>query len=133
MQQFPHTLFQTCAPGADVILPVAGGLGGTTAQNSMDSGKSVTIWVDTDGYFSAAKYRSVLLTSVMKGLGESIQAVISEVNKGTYTSKAYSGTLANKGTRLAPFHDLDGYVSKTLAAELVALEKKIISGAIKVQ
>jgi basic membrane protein A len=119
--------------GADVILPVAGGLGATTAQNSMDSGKSVTIWVDTDGYFSAAKYRSVLLTSVMKGLGESIQAVISEVNKGTYTSKAYSGTLANKGTRLAPFHDLDGYVSKTLAAELVALEKKIISGAIKVQ
>ena len=119
--------------GADVIFPVAGGLGGATAQNSMDAGKSVTIWVDTDGYFSAAKYRSVLLTSVMKGLGESVQSVISEVNAGKYTNKAYVGTLANKGTRLAPFHDLDGYVSSALAAEIVAIEKKIISGAIKVK
>jgi basic membrane protein A len=119
--------------GADVIFPVAGGLGGATAQNSMDAGKSVTIWVDTDGYFSAAKYRSVLLTSVMKGLGESVQSVIAEVNAGKYTNKAYVGTLANKGTRLAPFHDLDGYVSSALAAEIVAIEKKIISGAIKVK
>ena len=119
--------------GADVILPVAGGLGGTTAQNSMDSGKSVTIWVDTDGFVSANKYRSVLLTSVMKGLGESIQAVIAEVNAGTYTSKPYVGTVANKGTRLAPFHDLDGAVPATLAKELAAIQKKIVSGAIKVE
>jgi basic membrane protein A len=99
----------------------------------MDGGKSVTIWVDTDGYVSASKYRSVLLTSVMKGLGESVQAVIAEVNAGKYTNKAYVGTLANKGTRLAPFHDLDGYVSDSLAAEIAAIEKKIISGAIKVK
>jgi basic membrane protein A and related proteins len=118
--------------GADVILPVAGGLGGSTAQNSMDSGKSVTIWVDTDGFVSANKYRSVLLTSVMKGLGESIQAVIGEVNEGKYTTKAYVGTLANKGTRLAPFHDLDGQVPSTLAKELAAIQKKIIAGSIKV-
>lgn len=118
--------------GADVILPVAGGLGGSTAQNSMDSGKSVTIWVDTDGFVSANKYRSVLLTSVMKGLGESIQAVIAETNAGKYTNKAYVGTLANKGTRLAPFHDLDGVVPKTLAKELAAIQKKIIAGSIKV-
>jgi basic membrane protein A len=118
--------------GADVILPVAGGLGGSTAQNSMDSGKSVTIWVDTDGFVSANKYRSVLLTSVMKGLGESIQAVIAETNAGKYTNKAYVGTLANKGTRLAPFHDLSGAVPKTLAKELAAIQKKIIAGSIKV-
>ena len=118
--------------GADVILPVAGGLGGSTAQNSMDSGKSVTIWVDTDGFVSANKYRSVLLTSVMKGLGESIQAVIAETNAGKYTNKAYVGTLANKGTRLAPFHDLSGVVPKTLAKEIAAIQKKIIAGSIKV-
>jgi basic membrane protein A len=119
--------------GADVILPVAGGLGGTTAQNSMDSGKSVTIWVDTDGFVSANKYRSVLLTSVMKGLGESIQAVIAEVNAGTYTSKPYVGTVANKGTRLAPFHDLASSVPSSLAKEIAAIQKKIVSGAIKVE
>lgn len=119
--------------GADVIFPVAGGLGGATAQNSLDGGKSVTIWVDTDGYFSAEKYRSVLLTSVMKGLGESVQSVISEVNANKFTNKAYVGTLANKGTRLAPFHDLDGFVPAKLQSELKAIEKKIIAGSIKVQ
>ena len=118
--------------GADVIFPVAGGLGGATAQNSMDGGKSVTIWVDTDGYVSAAKYRSVLLTSVMKGLGESIQAVIAEVNAGKFTNKAYVGTLANKGTRLASFHDLASAVPSTLSKEIAAIQKKIVAGSIKV-
>ncbi len=118
--------------GADVIFPVAGGLGGATAQNSMDGKKSVTIWVDTDGYVSAAKYRSVLLTSVMKGLGESIQAVIAEVNAGKFTNKAYVGTLANKGTRLASFHDLASAVPSTLSKEIAAIQKKIVAGSIKV-
>jgi basic membrane protein A len=119
--------------GADVIFPVAGGLGGATAQNSMDGGKSVTIWVDTDGYVSASKYRSVLLTSVMKGLGESVQSVIAEVNAGKFTNKAYEGTLANKGTRLASFHDLASAVPATLSKEIAAVQKKIVAGSIKVE
>jgi basic membrane protein A len=119
--------------GADVIFPVAGGLGGSTAQNSMDGGKSVTIWVDTDGVVSAEKYRSVLLTSVMKGLGESVQAAIAEVAAGTFTNSAYVGTLENKGTRLAPFHDFEGKIPSTLAAELADVEAKIVSGEIVVE
>jgi basic membrane protein A len=119
--------------GADVIFPVAGGLGGATAQNSMDGKKSVTIWVDTDGYVSASKYRSVLLTSVMKGLGESVQSVIAEVNAGKFTNKAYEGTLANKGTRLASFHDLASAVPSTLASEIAAVQKKIVAGSLKVE
>ena len=119
--------------GADVIFPVAGGLGGATAGNSLTSKKSVVIWVDTDGYVAAPQYKSVLLTSVMKGLGESIQAVIAEVNAGKYTNKPYVGTLANKGTRLAPFHDLASAVPSTLAKEIAAIQKKIVSGAIKVE
>jgi basic membrane protein A len=119
--------------GADVIFPVAGGLGGATAQNSMDGKKSVTIWVDTDGYVSASKYRSVLLTSVMKGLGESVQSVIAEVNAGKFTNKAYEGTLANKGTRLASFHDLASAVPATLSKEIAAVQKKIVAGSLKVE
>ena len=119
--------------GADVIFPVAGGLGGATAQNSMDGKKSVTIWVDTDGYVSASKYRSVLLTSVMKGLGESVQSVIAEVNAGKFTNKAYEGTLANKGTRLASFHNLASAVPSTLASEIAAVQKKIVAGSLKVE
>jgi basic membrane protein A len=68
----------------------------------------------------------------MKGLGESVQSVIAEVNKGKFTNKAYVGTLANKGTRLAPFHDLASSVPSTLAKEIAAIQKKIIAGSIKV-
>jgi basic membrane protein A len=99
----------------------------------MDGGKSVTIWVDTDGFESASKYRSVLLTSVMKGLGESVYSVIAEVNAGKFTNKAYVGTLANKGTRLASFHDLASAVPTSLAKEIAAIEKKIIAGSLKVE
>ena len=119
--------------GADVIFPVAGGLGGATAQNSIDGKKSVTIWVDTDGYVSASKYKSVLLTSVVKGLGEAVSSVIAEVNAGKFTNKAYSGTLANKGTRLASFHDLASSVPSTLAKEIAAVQKKIVAGSLKVE
>ena len=119
--------------GADVIFPVAGGLGGATAQNSIDGKKSVTIWVDTDGYVSASKYKSVLLTSVVKGLGEAVSSVIAEVNAGKFTNKAYVGTLANKGTRLAPFHDLASAVPATLAKEIAAVQKKIVAGSLKVE
>ena len=119
--------------GADVIFPVAGGLGGATAQNSIDGKKSVTIWVDTDGYVSASKYKSVLLTSVVKGLGEAVSSVIAEVNAGKFTNKAYVGTLANKGTRLASFHDLANSVPSTLAAEIAAVQKKIVAGSLKVE
>jgi basic membrane protein A len=41
--------------GADVIFPVAGGLGAATANQSMTGKKSVTIWVDSDGYEQALK------------------------------------------------------------------------------
>jgi basic membrane protein A len=68
----------------------------------------------------------------MKGLGESVYSVIDEVNRGKFTNKAYVGTLANKGTRLAPFHDLASAVPSTLAKELAAIEKSIIARKIKV-
>jgi basic membrane protein A len=118
--------------GADVILPVAGGLGATTAQNSIDGKKSVTIWVDTDGYISASKYKSVLLTSVTKGLSVSVESVINEVATGKFTNKPFVGTLANNGTGIAPFHDLAKAVPSKVQVDVRAIAKDIISGKIKV-
>jgi basic membrane protein A len=69
----------------------------------------------------------------MKGLGESVQAVIAEVAAGSFTNSAYVGTLENKGTRLAPFHDFEAAIPSTLADELVEVENKIVSGEIVVE
>jgi basic membrane protein A len=119
--------------GADIILPVAGGLGAVTAQNSMTSKKSKVIWVDTDGFVSANKYRSVLLTSVMKGLGNSVKSVINDVNAGKFTNDAYVGTLKNGGTTIAPYHDLIRQVPTALRKEVTKLGADIRNGKVSVK
>ncbi len=119
--------------GADIILPVAGGLGAVTAQNSMTSKKSKVIWVDTDGFVSANKYRSVLLTSVMKGLGNSVKSVINDVENNKFTNDAYVGTLKNGGTTIAPYHDLVRVVPSALRTEVAKLRTGIINGKISVK
>jgi basic membrane protein A len=119
--------------GADIILPVAGGLGAVTAQNSMTSKKSKVIWVDTDGFVSANKYRSVLLTSVMKGLGNSVKSVINDVNAGKFTNSAYVGTLKNGGTTIAPYHDLIRQVPTALRTEVTKLGADIRNGKVSVK
>ncbi len=66
--------------GADIIFPVAGGVGLGTAkaiQTADSSGKSVNMmWVDTDGCVSAAAYCKYMITSVEKGITTSVKAAI---------------------------------------------------------
>lgn len=119
--------------GADVIFPVAGGLGGTTAGNSMSSGKSKVIWVDSDGYVAAPQYASVLLTSVVKGVDVSVKTVILEEAAGTYSATGYLGNLENGGTYLAPYHDLESSVPAELASAVTALADSIKSGEVSVK
>jgi len=116
--------------GADVIMPVAGGLGAATAGQSMKSGKSVTIWVDSDGFFAASQFKSVLLTSVVKEIGASVKSAITDVSKGTFTNTAYVGTLANKGVSMAPTHDFSSKVSSRLAVEVRQIGLKISNGTL---
>ena len=119
--------------GADVIFPVAGGLGGATAGNSMASGKSKVIWVDTDGFVAAPQYKSVILSSVVKGVDVSVKTVILEEAAGTFSAEGYLGNLENGGTFLAPFHDLADLVPATLNDAIVALGDAIKSGSVSVK
>lgn len=119
--------------GADIILPVAGGLAGATAANSIASKKSYVIWVDTDGFVSANSYRKVLLTSVMKRVDLSVQNVILDVATDKFSSKGYLGTFANKGTQLAPYHDLTSVVPSALRLEVRKLGIDIMNGKISVK
>jgi len=116
--------------GADVIFPVAGGLGGATAGNSITSKKSVVIWVDTDGVKAAPQYRKVLLTSVVKGVDTSVRAVILDQATGKFSSTPYFGNLKNKGTFLAPYHDLIRRVPTALRTEVTKLGNDIRNGKV---
>jgi basic membrane protein A len=123
--------------GADVIMPVAGPLGKGAGDAILDANKNgkdaKLIWVDSDGYLTAPAYKSVLLTSVIKKMGEAVETIVKDDKNGSFSSTPYVGTLENDGVALAPFHDLDASVSADTKSELQTIQKSIISGELKVE
>jgi basic membrane protein A and related proteins len=120
--------------GADVIFPVAGGVGLGTAkavQSADTSGKNVSMeWVDTDGCVSAAQYCKYMLTSVTKGITQAVKTAVLAAAHGTFSGGTYIGTLANGGAVMSPYHDFASVVPAALQAEINTLKQEIISGKI---
>ncbi|KGF06046.1 BMP family protein [Arcanobacterium sp. S3PF19] len=119
--------------GADIIMPVAGPVGLGAAGAVKADGKALIIGVDSDWYESAPDYKSIVLTSVMKGIGASVMDTIKAGAEGKFDSKPYVGTLENGGVSIAPFHDFDSKVSDETKKEVKELTAKIKSGEIKVE
>jgi basic membrane protein A and related proteins len=118
--------------GADVIFPVAGLTGVGSAAATKASGKAVVIWVDTDGCISAPQYCTVFLTSVVKGIADSVTKAVESAASGNFTAKDYIGDLSNGGTGLAPFHNFDSKVPANVKSKLDSIKQDIISGKIKI-
>lgn len=123
--------------GADVIMPVAGPLGkgaGDAILAANKGGKDAKlIWVDSDGFLTAPTYKSVMLTSVIKTMGEAVESIVKDDLDGKFDPAPYIGTLENEGVALAPFHDLDADVSADTKTQLEEIKKGIIDGSIKVE
>ena len=121
--------------GADIIFPVAGGVGLGTAkaiQTANSGGKNINMmWVDTDGCVSAAAYCKYMITSVEKGITTSVKATILSAVNGSFKGGTYVGTLANGGAVLAPYHDFASKVPSALQSEINQLKSQIESGKIK--
>ncbi|OKL50333.1 BMP family lipoprotein [Boudabousia marimammalium] len=124
--------------GADIIMPVAGPVGAGTlaaAKEANAAGKNVSVvWVDADGVETTPDAKDVILTSVMKQIGEAVFDTTKDLVDGKpFTSEPYIGTIANKGVALAPFHGFDAKVSADLKAKLEALSADIASGKLKIE
>ena len=123
--------------GADIVMPVAGPVGkgaGAALKEAKAAGKDVKlIWVDSDGYLTAPDYKDIMLSSVMKTMGDAVENVVKEDKEGNFDNTPYVGTLANEGVQLAPFHDLDSQVPAELKSELEQIKKDIIDGKLKVE
>ena len=119
--------------GADIIFPVAGGVGLGTAkavQTADSSGKNIAMfWVDTDGCLSEPTYCPYFITTVEKGLAASVKASVLLAAKGAQGG-SYVGTLANGGAVLAPYHFWTTKVPAKLQTELAAVKAAILSGQI---
>ena len=121
--------------GADIIFPVAGGVGLGTAkavQTADQAGKHIGMfWVDTDGCLSEPTYCPYFITTVEKGLAASVKASVLLAAKGAQGG-SYVGTLQNGGAVLSPYHDWASKVPASLQSELNTLKQDIISGKIVV-
>ena len=124
--------------GADIILPVAGsvGLGAAAAVQQHDSanpGSPVYLeWVDTDGYISAPQYGSLLLTSVVKGIDVAVNAAATAAMNGSFKGGNWTGTLANNGVSIAPYHDFDSKIPASVKSDIDTIRQGIIAGTISV-
>ena len=119
--------------GADVIMPVAGEQLGALSEAIKASAKDVVmIGVDSDRALNSPEYAPLLLTSVEKRMTKAVFEIIKglAVDKTAFSGDAYLGTLANDGTGLSPFHDLDGKVSADIKSKLDELKAAIIAGTI---
>jgi basic membrane protein A len=120
--------------GADIIFPVAGGVGLGTAkavQTADSAGKHVYMeWVDTDGCISAAQYCKYMVTSVTKGITEAVKTAVLAAANGSFHGGTYVGTLANGGAVLSPYHDFATKVPAALQSELNTIKSQIESGKI---
>jgi basic membrane protein A len=130
------TTQQFIQEGADVIFPVAGGVGLGAAKavqdydNQQGSQKVNMMWVDTDGCVSAAQYCKYFITSVEKGIQSAVKTAVLAAATGTFKGGDYVGTLANGGVGLAPFHDFASTIPASLQSELNTVKQDIINGTI---
>ena len=117
--------------GADIVHPVAGGTGNGTIKAMLAAGKWA-IGVDTDQAISLAEYAPAILTSAEKVIDVAVLDTFKKNAAGDTGGENFVGTLANKGVRIAPFHDLDSEVSAELKAEVEQLSADIAAGTTKV-
>ncbi|MFA9428691.1 BMP family protein [Egicoccus sp. AB-alg2] len=116
--------------GADIIMPVAGPVGGGSAAAIQDRGEGSLIWVDTDGYEST-DFGDIMFTSVMKQMDVAVFDAIEAAVNGTFEGGDYVGTLENEGVALAPFHDFEDDLPEGLQQELDELRQQIIAGELE--
>lgn len=123
--------------GASVIFSVAGGvgLGAVAAIKSADSTSPGSVemeWVDTDGCVSDAPGCQYFITSVEKGIVPSVETAVLAAAKGTFKGGFYTGTLANGGVALAPYHDFASKIPTSVTSKLATIKTGIESGKISV-
>jgi len=128
-KQFAQTFLDN---GVDIVHPVAGGTGNGTIETMHNAGKWA-IGVDTDQYLSIGPpTNGALLTSSQKAIDVSVLDFFKSSSQGNLGGKDYSGTLANDGVLLSPFHEYDSQISQATKDEIAALKDALVSGSVKV-
>jgi basic membrane protein A len=127
--KFAQTLQQE---GADIIMPVAGGVGLGSAAYCQSSKTCLIIGVDADWFNTAPEYQSIELSSVQKKVDVAVFKTIQDSMAGKFTGGTVTYALKDGGVDLAPFHNFDSQVPDSLKADIAQAKADLISGAITV-
>jgi basic membrane protein A len=118
--------------GVDIVHPVAGATGNGSIKAMQEKGKWA-IGVDTDQWISIGPpTNAAILTSAQKAIDVSVLDFFNQVAGGYLGGTDYSGTIANNGVLLSPYHDYDSQFSAELKGEIDALKAKLADGSITV-
>jgi basic membrane protein A len=118
--------------GADVILPVAGGVGLGSAQVCQETKACVVIGVDSDWVLTDPDHKDVWLTSVLKRVDVAVYSSVKDVAEGTFIGGTVTYTIADGGVDIAPFHEFESKISDDIKAELAEIKKGLIDGTLTV-
>lgn len=117
--------------GADVILPVAGGLFSATSEAINESGKDIVmLGVDKDVAATSPEYADQILTSIEKLMTQAVYDVVKETMEDGFNAEPYLGTLENDGTQLSPFGVFEDKIPAEVKTKLDELKAGIIDGSI---
>lgn len=120
--------------GADIVMPVAGpaALGAASVATKLGPSRLRIIGTDADQYLSDEANKGVYLTSLMKNANVTTFKAIASVVQGVFDGGTTTGTLANRGVSLAPFHDFDADVPQALKDQIATLTAGIVDGSVSV-
>ena len=115
--------------GADIIMPVAGPVGLGTAEAVKTAGNAWIVGVDTDWTISAAQYKDIILTSVLKNMDVAVYDAAKAAVDGSFKGGIYSGTLKNGGVGIAK--PASAAPAKAVT-EVEKIKADLIAGTIKI-
>lgn len=118
--------------GADVVMPVTDPAGQGAAAALQASG-GMLIGVGVDWFEASPEYSSIVLTSVLKEIGQAVYETVSDAARGEFDPTPYVGTLENAGVGLAPFHDLESMVPADVVTRVEELREAIVVGDLVVE
>ena len=116
--------------GADIVLAVAGPVGQGSAALASELGSFMMIGVDVDMTLIDPENAAVYLTSITKGVRNTVHRAVLDALAGHHNNEPLVGDLSNEGAGLAP-NQFERVVPEDIKIELETIRQLIIEGVLQ--
>ena len=109
------------------------GVGGNTGNGGLLAASEeglMAIGVDVDQYFTYPEVQASLISSAAKNMDVAAGQAVRDFAAGNLEAGVRTGTVANGGVGLAPYHDWDSQVPQECKDAVAAAQEGLASGDI---